>query len=357
MLGSALALGGAEVVVRAVDLDARWLPDLAYYQSVDVAVHQHAGDGLSYDLAPDARALYRKADDEPWGSDPRVISINSLGFRDPARTGRRALRVLAVGGSNTYGAAVTDGATWPAQTERALKGAGVDAEVWNLGVSGYVTRQKLAMARRALQHDPDLLLFQMSNTGPRNVLLTEDLDLLARYREDPSLWRESVIACPPEGTLRYALFRSSALVRGLALFRDRRARRKPPGVSFQPPSPELDDRAEEQAAAEFSAFLAELATTHPDVEVALMFPAEGGGAAWLNELALPVLDLHRAEPKPDLPDAEHIHPGEAVYRWYGDRLAEAIGAACRLDCDWESLELPWVYRADRAPRDPSDPVD
>jgi hypothetical protein len=348
LFGLAVALLLGEIAARIAHVEARWLPDLTYYQSVDVAVHRPSEDPrLSYELEPSARAIFAsEGTDEAWTPKLRSVSVNALGARGRERTAQKppgTFRVLALGGSNTYGAAVGDGDPWPDALEAALHARGrPEIEVWNLGVSGYVTGQKVAMAERALAWQPDLLLFQMSNTGPRNLLLTDDLDVLARYRWDPTLWRDTVLACPPLDSLAGRLFLASELVRTAALASDRYRRRRPPGVEFQPPNAELDERAELAAEATFRAFLARV----PEgVDVALVYPAEGGGSQWLHTVDLWTLDLNRAEPKPDRPDAMHIHPGREVYGWYGDRLAEAIDRSCTADgCDFAHAGLPWVYR-------------
>lgn len=347
-LGVVVALLLGEGVARLVDAEARWLRDLSYYQSVDVAVHRPSEDlRLSYELEPSARAIFAgDPNDEPWSPRLRAVSINALGFRGREHSARKepgVFRIVALGGSNTYGAAVGDGDAWPDALERALHARGREhAEVWNLGVSGYVTAQKVAMAERALAWQPDLMLFQMSNTGPRNLLLTDDLDVLARYRRDPALWRETVLACPPLDSLWGRLFLRSELLRTLGLATDRHRRRRAPGVEYQPPNPELDVRAERGAEASLRAFLA---TAPPELDVALVYPAEGGGERWLQTLDLWTLDLNRAEPKPDRPDAMHIHPGREVYAWYGERLADAITAACDpTGCDFSRPTLPWLHQ-------------
>ena len=59
LFGVSLALILGEIAARLVDAEARWLPDLTYYQSVDVAVHRHSDDPrLSYELEPSARAIF-----------------------------------------------------------------------------------------------------------------------------------------------------------------------------------------------------------------------------------------------------------------------------------------------------------
>jgi len=354
-LGLAVALLVGEVLVRFLDLEERWLPSLTYYQSVDIPVHRHSEDPeLSYELAPGRSGSFRKQTDEPWGADPREVSVNQLGYRDVERSESKpegTYRVLAAGGSNTYGAAVSNPDAWPAALERHLQASSErPVEVWNLGVSGYVTRQKVAAARKALKYQPDLILFELANTGPRNLLLTPGLDVRDRYALDPGLYHDSLHHSPRPGTLGWLAFRNSALVQGGVLWADRRLRRIQPGRNA-PPLESLDSRAERDAAQRFGDFLAELKSGHPGVEVAIVHSAEGGGAAWIEELPLWVLDLHSAPNKPELPDAMHIHPGKAVYDWYGATLSGALEQAGCLegDCSWERGKLSWVYPASEPP--------
>jgi lysophospholipase L1-like esterase len=82
-----------------------------------------------------------------------VISIDSLGFRGkdfPLVKPDSVLRVLALGGSDTFGVGVTDSATWPAKLEFRLDAALSQsggryrrAEVINAGVPGYSTLENL----------------------------------------------------------------------------------------------------------------------------------------------------------------------------------------------------------------------
>lgn len=76
-------------------------------------------------------------------------TTNGRGFRGPGEwETSRAVRVLALGDSCTFGRGVGDGETWPARLEARLRARGVDAAVWNAGVPGYDTVQELALLRR-----------------------------------------------------------------------------------------------------------------------------------------------------------------------------------------------------------------
>jgi len=125
-----------------------------------------------------------------------TVSINALGHRGPARTAAKpedTFRIICVGGSNVYGAALDDHETWPAQLEALLNSSGGRRhEVWNLGVSGYNNRQLNIVGREAIQrYDPDLVIYAPTNRGPR-FFYGEDSPIHRYYRDDPSLWLELI---------------------------------------------------------------------------------------------------------------------------------------------------------------------
>ena len=103
--------------------------------------------------------------------DGRVLTAhNALGFRGNFEDRKKlpgTLRVICLGGSTTYGVTVAhNSATYPAALERYLSGpmkpAGWErAEVFNLGVGGYTSREVLENLRlHGLAMEPDLILIQ-----------------------------------------------------------------------------------------------------------------------------------------------------------------------------------------------------
>ena len=326
-LGLLLAPGAAGVADGGAGVEADWLADLAYFNSVDPEVHRVSDDlDLVFELAPNRSESYRapggeqREDEHAWWSDPRVVTTNALGHRDPPRSTAKpsgTFRIACLGGSNTYGAAVSNELSWPAALEAELTARREGPlEAWNLGVSAYVTRQKLGMARRALQrYDPDLLIFQMSNTGPRNVLLQGPEATLAAFRRDPRLYRETLLY-GPEGDAWW--FDRLALGRVFVMFKNRRVRVDEEG-KYGRPMLELDERSERLAEREFRSFLDAV-----DLPVVVLYPAEGGSAAWLESVAVPIIDLSAQADVPDSPDGRHLHPGGDVYRWYGRRIADYL---------------------------------
>lgn len=88
---------------------------------------------------------------------------NSRGFRAPEWTGKRpgVVRIVAVGGSTTYGIFSRDGKNiWPAFLESRLNAAGAPAvEVVNLGVTGYTLFEMMGVVAMAVPElEPDVVL-------------------------------------------------------------------------------------------------------------------------------------------------------------------------------------------------------
>jgi len=169
VLGGALlfALLLAEIAVRIWSPDWRLINRMLYYQWADAAAHQPDSD---------ARIIYRlRPGDYNVDGHPYTIHINAYGARGPERTTAKpagVYRIICVGGSNTYGTSIADGETWPAQLEQVLNRAEPGKyEVWNMGASAYVPIQMAALAHRAVWAlHPDLVIFAISNRGPRAFL-------------------------------------------------------------------------------------------------------------------------------------------------------------------------------------------
>lgn len=88
---------------------------------------------------------------------------NSLGFRDRERAVEKppgVFRILVLGDSIAAGQAVREPAdVFPARLEAGLTAAGMAAEVINFAVTGYDTRQEVALLEdRGLRFAPDLVL-------------------------------------------------------------------------------------------------------------------------------------------------------------------------------------------------------
>jgi hypothetical protein len=326
--GSIVALLAAELGVRGLGIDCGWLDDLAYRQDADARIHAPSDEPeLLYTLAASASATFAPREDPDGPS--RDVRINALGHRGPdvdLDPSPGVLRILALGGSNTYGAAVSEGETWPAYLQEELRGRGASVEVWNLGVSGYETRQKVAQARHALAHyQPDVLLFQLHNVGPRYILTA---DPACRWLSNEDLLAEWL----PEGFP--PSFRRSALVRLFTLLKARQTR-----SDVEDPLEAVDVAPfEARGRAALTEFLAELP---PDVQaVGFVPPAGFASGAPPNALpdaastGLPLFVLNSEDrpgvrPLPALDGLMNIHPPAPVYALYAERIADALmGPGC-----------------------------
>lgn len=108
-------------------------------------------------------------------SGERLRTSNALGYRgaeieQPKPAGRT--RIVALGGSTTYGFAVDDEHTWPRQLEQLLRAArpDLDLEVINAGVESYTSAETLtSLAFRVLELDPDLIILHdvVNDVRPR----------------------------------------------------------------------------------------------------------------------------------------------------------------------------------------------
>ncbi len=320
-VGLLLALLLAEGLVRALYLERRWLPDLVTFQEhdADLPIHRVSADpALGYELVPGSELSTGRV--RWFGDAPRELRVNSLGFRDVERRVLKepgVLRILALGGSNTYGASVTQGNTWPAQLEQVLRERGQAAEVWNLGVDGYVPGQKHLLFDRALEEfAPDLVLMQVFNRGPRHFLPMRRSELVQSFRRDPGHYVENLRAVPEPGSFAFGLFRASALVRAGVLLHNRMERRDKPGVVPEGLWDELNRRDDAALRARLAGDIPVWIVIPPVDLPDGVFPTPPGRTVDLRALA-----------PPSRPDVRDIHPGAAVYRWYAESIADALQAA------------------------------
>lgn len=107
---------------------------------------------------PNARVEYRGVS----------YTHNSQGFRGPEigpKSGR--VRVVAIGGSTTYGAGVSDGEEWPARLGELL---GPRFEVLNFGMLGHTTAEHIALVSLVVpEYRPDLLIIHAGYNDLRNM--------------------------------------------------------------------------------------------------------------------------------------------------------------------------------------------
>jgi lysophospholipase L1-like esterase len=216
---------------------------------------------------------------------------------------------------------VHDDETWPAQLERVLLERGHQGvEVWNMGVSGYVHRQKRALIPAWAQRvGADLVLLQLYNTGPRLHLLTEEGRL--QLAENQALWEEDMLWVPEGGVLVDWLWRHWRLGRlGVVLA-------NLPNSAF---SPDLEVGGEVEAEwnsrdrAERARLLQAAENTRlPWLSV--MIPAAAESAFDPGEEGK-MLDLRSLlRPFSHVEGINDLHPSAEVYGLYAEAISDELG--------------------------------
>ncbi|MCO4773689.1 MAG: hypothetical protein KDA24_26900 [Deltaproteobacteria bacterium] len=331
VFGLCVALLGGEAGVRLWGGEGELFVPMVGRTVADLPVHMASPDPeLLYQLRPDVDVSLTAEDAALWeeearhADDPRRMITNRFGFRGgPWEVEKEVgtVRVLCLGGSNTYGAAVSQGRDWPAQLEAVLHERGAThVQVWNLGTDGYQTRQKIHLAEKAIEEwTPDLLVWQLANTGPRVVLqpMAASVDAWldpSGLPPDGGIYAENLATFPKPGSAWMLLVLRSALIRTtlVAWNRIRRSRGGggPPAV--------LVERAEARSGGLFANLVADGTAQH-----VLFVPPPSGRPPWFDGLDVPMVDLRDAD-KPDLPDVDLLHPGATVYRWYAEELGDAL---------------------------------
>ena len=96
-----------------------------------------------------------------WYHRPYHVQTNSLGLRNVEEPRGNAVRVLAIGDSQTFGPYLANEDTWPAWLENhlRLKDKQRDIQVFNAGVSGYSISDELAYLRdKGVAFQPSLVV-------------------------------------------------------------------------------------------------------------------------------------------------------------------------------------------------------
>lgn len=244
-LGLAGGLAAAEALVRLAGL----APEVVLVR--EGRFQLSANPELGYEPVPGV-----DYDGKLDGFHDFVGRSNSLGFRDRERTVAKepgVFRILVLGDSVAAGQGVRDPETiFPARLEAGLRQAGLAAEVLNFAVTGYDTRQEVALlADRGLAFAPDLVLLAYCLNDVRQ----DDGGILAGLR-----------ASNPQGA-SLAADRINPYFAWSALYRMAWARRTAPEQASQ-------DR-EDAVAAAFDA-LGGLGTEHAFRVLVVVFPRFGG---------------------------------------------------------------------------------
>lgn len=151
-----------ELAVRAFDLGPR--PRVEPEDPDATVVMPAPSSELGFRPRPNSQRRLRIHPPGGAGEAWVVERVNRHGFRGPAVSSAKppgVFRIACLGDSHTYGFAVGDGATWPAQLEARLRERlpGRAIEVLNAGVNGYDTVQEVQWLKEGvLGFEPDLVL-------------------------------------------------------------------------------------------------------------------------------------------------------------------------------------------------------
>ena len=187
LLPALLILGAGEVATRThyahVHQDAGFL--IAPFGRLRVS------PPVEYPMA--VKATYRKQD--ACTGRELTYTINAQGGRGKEWVPAKApgtLRILALGGSTTFGINNPDDATWPALLEEELQRRGSAAEVLNGGSSGSRIEQLINnLSTQWLPYHPDAVLYyEAYNNAPETAFRYSDL-AISRFH---STWLGRVAA-------------------------------------------------------------------------------------------------------------------------------------------------------------------
>lgn len=304
----------AELAVRISSIDTLMLKPLLYYQGSDPAAHEPSPNPERiYQLKPGARTRTTEF--------MKPVSVNSLGFRGtghPASKTPGTTRVICLGGSTTYGAAVADNETFPYYLEEILnKKYKGKFEVWNAGLCAYVLSGEIAYAREIIaKYDPDILIFQYANIGRRPFL--PGMRHSPYFRSNPELFIENLRYIPfPNSPLSLWMLRHSAAYRCAVVLAN---------CFMFMPSNNPQYNSETPNMARFSSFFAE---NRNRIKIFIMPSKDWHDSPseefkkMLSATGASVLDIFSAGRLPPNASSEYYltHPPAHVYKWYAEAIS------------------------------------
>lgn len=152
----------------------------------------------------------------PYILNPSYGSHNSYGFRGKEFSTRKEpekKRIVCMGASTTYGFYVEPEETYPARLERLLLQNGIDAEVINAGVPGWISTDNLLnLQLRILPLQPDLIIVYQG----RNELFPQSFN---NFSPDYSHYRDADYCFKTTNYLHKPLFSISHLFMILSVYK------------------------------------------------------------------------------------------------------------------------------------------
>jgi hypothetical protein len=348
--GTIFALLSSELLIRAFNVDLRLLRKTLYYQCSFLQFHRTSSDAQRlFELVPNISVQGISAGTHPKEikyNDKIDVNINAHGFRgrgfEPTKKAG-VFRIVIFGGSNTFGASVSDEDTYPVQMQKIFdEEYPGKVEVWNAGICAYVMSQDVAYAETVTKKfDPDLLILQDTNLGRRaflyNVTIKELQELFSKNNElfienIPLLWQQDVPAT--EKMLFFLVSTTSKMHRSLvsvsALYRTFCVSLYTClGVSTNTPVDPITDK--------YSRFwnhmgqlirIRELnlfTERHKDKKIILFFITDF--AHQIGQLGIEMRDNmvdFVLNAKDKSPEYQETHPPSYVYAWYARELCDFL---------------------------------
>jgi len=149
-----------------------------------------------YELKPNSKVIaYNSSHPLEKKYQNITITINNLGFRGTQQVSAEKIkyRIVILGGSNTFGATVSDDDTYPALLQKILENKYPGKfEVWNMGLNAYVLSQKVAYAEEIINiYDPDMIIIQHANETRRAFYYKDDR-FYEHFDLNPELFLENI---------------------------------------------------------------------------------------------------------------------------------------------------------------------
>jgi hypothetical protein len=308
-----LILALFEIGVRITNLDMIAIKPLLYYQWVDQEVHRVSDNAEKlYELNPKTSHTYNK----------RVVSINDFGYRDKERKkikGNGVFRIICLGGSNTYGAAVNDNETYPYYLEELLnKRSDKKFEVWNAGCSAYVLSQDVEEAKHVIsEYSPDLLIFQDTNSSRRAFLRSQNYNTF--FRKNKALYFDNLKFIPFNTTKTGKLLLESSYAYRLAVILLN-------NLVCIPQNNKVFDNNKLISVDKFIAFYNEI---NPKIQI-VVWGLKSGFESDLcfdkDGKELNHINIFQKKYYPKDIDIEYfeIHPPSYVYKWYAETMLKEL---------------------------------
>jgi lysophospholipase L1-like esterase len=151
----AATLAGAEIVARLYAWEPPRSLEPTKNDGLGVSRYLYSPNGFG-DLVPQQDGHWII-----WYHRPYHVQTNSLGLRNTEEPRVNAVRVLAIGDSQTFGPYLANEDTWPAWLENhlRLKDRQRDVQVFNAGISGYSISDELAYLRdKGVRFAPSLVV-------------------------------------------------------------------------------------------------------------------------------------------------------------------------------------------------------